>query len=329
MDKLSDFLNSIKERIVNPFFVSFIIAWVCWNPKITVGLIWFDAEQIKRAGYTSIFDLIDCQAGIWTTLLLPFLSALVYTGLIGNLVSALNEFTQSWGGDWNLNISKKSSIPTEKYLKLKENFDEGMKALEKIIKDEDKSGELYRGEQVARLKSEADANERNVKLHELQKQYNSVFDIKFLEGRWKCNYLNKLGNNPFECFVYIQNNNLYVEDVRASLANAYTVHNFALNVTARKVFFVKYSTPDSFGKLPIDLQHGFKNLALGDSPIFVDLTIQDENNMAGTENGDVTVSYKRVAEIQYGNVTPEQSKLISPPTVSDEKEKLAQQFFNS
>src|SRR5690349_14221439 len=148
MDKLSDFLNSIKERVINPFFISFVIAWACWNPTITVALIWFDAEQIKRAGYTSIFDLINCQSGLWKSFLLPLGSALLYTGLIGNLVGALNAFTQKWGEKWNLNISKKGSIPTEKYLKLKENFDQGMTTLEKVIQDESKSVEQFNSEKT-------------------------------------------------------------------------------------------------------------------------------------------------------------------------------------
>lgn len=46
MDKISEILNSVKERVSNPLIFSFLASWLVYNWKIPVALIWFDEKQI-------------------------------------------------------------------------------------------------------------------------------------------------------------------------------------------------------------------------------------------------------------------------------------------
>ena len=107
MDKISEILNSVKERVSNPLIFSFLISWLVYNWKIPVALIWFDKEQISANGSKSIFDFIEDEWKKNGYFWIPLFIALGYTfifPIIKNLISATQTWMSKWGENLNLRL---------------------------------------------------------------------------------------------------------------------------------------------------------------------------------------------------------------------------------
>src|SRR6266481_4363197 len=133
MEKINEIVNSIKERLSNPFIFSFLVAWLTYNWKIPVALIWFSQSELKDEGYNGFFDLISKQALTTNSVLYPLGFAVAYilfNPLIRNLIYALNAWMTRWGSQWFFSISRDSKVSTSKFLALRNRYNNLNKELE-------------------------------------------------------------------------------------------------------------------------------------------------------------------------------------------------------
>src|SRR5216684_1485708 len=103
MEKINEIVNSIKERLSNPFIFSFLVAWFTYNWKIPVALIWYSQPELKADGYNGFFDLIGKQALTTNSVVYPIGFAVAYilfNPLIRILINAFNAWMTGWGSKW-------------------------------------------------------------------------------------------------------------------------------------------------------------------------------------------------------------------------------------
>ena len=190
MEKLSDFFSELKERISNPFILSYLIGWCIWNYEIPVGLIFYKSGELKVDGYKSYFDLIQKHSSTWHFFWLPLFSAIVYTFLfpfIKNLISAFGAWINTWGSNWNLNISKTLKVSSEKYLEYKIQYEEALEKISNYVNDEQSINDKLTAAQneknvyedrLKALDNQLKASQSELQLWQLANSNN------FLDGEW-------------------------------------------------------------------------------------------------------------------------------------------------
>src|SRR5687768_4122481 len=99
MDTISDILEGLKKRFTNPFVLSFILSWSIYNWQIPVALLWYDNEQLKRSGYSSIYDLINCVASREWSVAIPICFAIGY-GLVSAFGFPGVRYYTTWFKTW-------------------------------------------------------------------------------------------------------------------------------------------------------------------------------------------------------------------------------------
>lgn len=139
MNKESEFLKPVRERLSNPFIFSYILAWLIFNWVIVLGLLKYNMQDLAKDGFRSYMDLVQREATNWTLYWKPLISAAVYTfvfPLFRNLVLVFQAWVKKWGTNWSLRISKGGKVPVEKYLGLRSNFLARTKVLEEVLESE-------------------------------------------------------------------------------------------------------------------------------------------------------------------------------------------------
>src|SRR5690349_12089557 len=131
VESINEFIKNFRERLSSPFFFSFIVSWVSFNWKVTVALLWYNSKLYPNEG--DLIKFIETNTSNDQSVWLPLLGAVLYTGVIRNLVSAFVAFGSKWGGDLNLNILKGSKVPMSKFLTYRSLYIQTNKDLEKII----------------------------------------------------------------------------------------------------------------------------------------------------------------------------------------------------
>src|SRR5258706_6621972 len=119
MEKATEILNSIKERLSNPFIFSFILSWLLYNWQIPIALTWYNAQNINATGYGSIFDLIANQVQKDGSFRNPFIISIIITlavPIFRIVFSTFNAGVTRLGNFLFFEISKKSNISTSRYL---------------------------------------------------------------------------------------------------------------------------------------------------------------------------------------------------------------------
>jgi hypothetical protein len=243
MEKLNDFLNNIKDRFSNPLVFSFLCAWLTINWPITVGLIWYDSTQISRTGCNSIFDFINGQINLCDSLIFPFIIALLYTFLmpiIKNIIRAFYSWSSKWGDKWNQKISKDTTIPFEKYLKFREDYDSRSKILEEVIIKESSSQLEHNQTKTELLEEKAKSNDISQKLTISNDFINQLYDYTILNGYWNNKYADSynLDLNGEED-VFIDNGKYYIIEKFGKKVHAFNIKNFYFDNRNKVVFFVK------------------------------------------------------------------------------------------
>ena len=217
MDKVSDILKNIKDRLSSPFIFSFLLSWLVYNWQVTIALIWFNPDQIKRAGYTSIFDLINCRISVTPSWTWPLLVAFLYTlvwPIVRNWFAFVQAWAEKWGDEGVLKRKREGVIPTAKYLKLRKEYDKRSEILERNIANEEATIASYESEKTKRLAAEQDKIElqntiqqKDSLLEEQRKSHSDLItlneeklasfkqeiaaftDSKTIEGTWQVRYL--------------------------------------------------------------------------------------------------------------------------------------------
>lgn len=163
MKAVSEALRPIGERLRSPLILSFFIAWIIHNWKITVALLWYDAKQWEGAGYSTIYDLISsivCKTTSWA---IPLLYAVAYTifAPVGYyLIKCFNTWISKHGEIFNFQISKRSKVDIEVYL-------EKDRAVDKLYKDLE-----------ATLLIKGEAEQKLAKLHTEHTELKNQLELK-------------------------------------------------------------------------------------------------------------------------------------------------------
>jgi|GEM_PF-5326319 len=79
MDKFSEILDNIKERLTSPLIFSFVTGWVIFNWEISIALIWYDTKEIHAEGCRSIFEFISNKLSEKCTWGWPLFCSILYT----------------------------------------------------------------------------------------------------------------------------------------------------------------------------------------------------------------------------------------------------------
>lgn len=187
MEKFSDLFKELRDRVSNPFFLSFAISWIFINWKIIVGLVLYDMNELQIDGYKSYIHLVSENSISQTLLFQPLLVALSYTFLfpfVRNCIYAFNSWIKTWGDAWNLNLSRQGKISIDKYISLRETYESRTKMLEEVINKE--SNFLKENEELRNSVFEL-KNEINSASEELS-SWRSRNDPGLISGTWEFSY---------------------------------------------------------------------------------------------------------------------------------------------
>lgn len=144
MEKITDFLKELKERLSNPLIASFILSWLSVNWRITFAIFFYNRNDYSPIGISGFIRHLKNNPEInsnWKLLWLPLIFAIVYTiafPLIRTLIYALNTAVNTFWSNWHKKISKESKIPIKKFLSLRDDYLERTQKLDDILTDESK-----------------------------------------------------------------------------------------------------------------------------------------------------------------------------------------------
>lgn len=181
MDKISEILNSVKERVSNPLIFSFLVSWLVYNWKIPVALIWFDEKQISANGCNSIFEFIENENKSNYNFWIPFGFAILYTfgfPIIKGVIKLFNTKIAKLIDEIEIKILDNGKVSMDKYLSLRNEYISKIEDLENIISEES----ILKNENRKLLESNSQLEKEKIKIY--TKASESTHN-DFLNGIWK------------------------------------------------------------------------------------------------------------------------------------------------
>lgn len=293
MDKVSNILNNIKDRLSNPLIFSFLLSWLIFNWEITVALVWYDKSQINAEGCKSIFEFIENEWSQNGKIKEPFLVAICYTLLlpiIKNLIRLFNSFVYKYADILDFKILKKSSVSIEKHLKIRDAYIKRTQELDKIFKDE----EIYiiENNQIRNELSIARENQKNADQFrvDLNDIINGINDVSFLNGFWNVTYIynqNDVNKQTVIEKVEIINGRYQIVS-KNKVDHKYDIRNFYLNKRNKTLFFIKYLKNEY-------IRNTDEELCEEDYRKICELRLDNEDRLSGDENRFVSVVFERIS----------------------------------
>lgn len=248
MDKLNEILNNLRERFSNPLLFSFISAWLIFNWKVPVALIWYDPSQIHNGEACSIFDFIGQVVNSANSFSYPFYSALLYTAffpIIKNVIMAFYSWTNKWGENWKIKIVRGGSVPIEKYLKFKQEYDQRTKILENMIKTENVNFGQLNGAQTQLMQAKTEILELQNKVNEMNLFTNQLYDVNILNGYWTNTYANSDNKaNSQNEEIYLEGGKYYIIQKYGEKVHEFDIVNFCFDSRHKTIFFIKQLVKD-------------------------------------------------------------------------------------
>lgn len=239
MDKFLDFFRDIKDRLSNPMFSSFIIAWLFFNWEVPVGLIFYNNETLKLDGYNSYIDLIKTNYSSANYFMKPIVVALVYTFIfpfVRNGVLAFQAWIKTWGNTINLRIARKGKISTERYMVLREAYLSQTKNLEKLIAEETSFVQ-----ENTRITSENTQliGEKN-ELTKLLNLWQQMNDTRILQGEYEYTFQTSIAESKKTYRLVIESSRLFLyNDIsKQDLVEEYSIQDFYCNHSSKSMCFV-------------------------------------------------------------------------------------------
>ncbi len=283
MEKSNFISSNIKERISNPLIFSFIFSWLVINWQITIGLLLFNSQQIEKAGYHSIFDLITCKINTTDSFNHPLYFAIGYILLIPivkNLITAFNSWASKWGEDWNLKILKEGKISINKYFSLRENYDKRNKILEEVISKDSEYIKNYDSVRNELLQTQSNLNSTAQRLNISDTYVRQSKDISILNGAWESQY-EMSGEKGIEDIV-IENGYYYIISPIGERKHLFDIRNFFYDNRNETVFFIKELTAAEKPNRPKEDYVSRNNLKF-----------ETKDMLAGIENDSTKIAYRR------------------------------------
>lgn len=284
-EHVDNFFRNVKERLASPFFFSFIISWIFWNWKVSVSLLWYEEKHYPNQG--DLIRFIDANTSNWYSLILPLASALLYTAIIKNGVSALVTWASVKGEQWDLWISKDTSVPMAKFITYRNLFQKSNEQLSNIINDESRKIEEFDklvaektelmnkvnisqasnsvlDERLKSIEVELRSAEQlnltySTQLRVLEAKseradsfFSTYKDVTVLDGTWKFKYSSRLTNLDFEQTVFLKGGDLYLKKDNNSTIHLQKVIFFFFDSLAKRMFLIFEYLPEISGKHVFD-----------------------------------------------------------------------------
>ena len=282
MEKVTEIVNSIKERISNPLIFSFICSWLVTNWPITIGLIWYDPKQIEKEGYVSIFGFIKDKINLTDSLCHPLFFALGYTifiPILKNAIKLFDSWISKWGDNWNLKIIDGGKISINKYLNLRADYEKRSKILEEVITTESAYRENYNLLQTEKYQLENKIAEISLKLDEKDSSLRHVNNVNSLNGTWENNYEFEDGKKGTE-IVSIENGKYYKISKFGERVYTFDIRDFCQIYGS--VFFIKEMVSEQKENYKESQYYNFNRLR------FIGKDI-----LSGTENVTTKIQYTK------------------------------------
>jgi len=183
MERYSDIISSVKERVTNPFLISLLTAFSLHNWKIVVALFWWDNQQLYTTGNLNIYEFIGKEIAKEGSIATPFCYALGYTLFAQFFFGLFNVVGALWIKLTNKSIfwvSEDSPVQFSLYMDLKKNYDKSIKAYTKLVTEHTSTESLFKqtkNELDDTNKRFADAGILNAKMiSDLEKDFQKKMD---------------------------------------------------------------------------------------------------------------------------------------------------------
>lgn len=283
MKKIQEILDQFNERFSNPFIFSYVLSWIIFNWKIVVALLWYDSSQIKLSGANSIFDFIEINSDMERGVLYPLIGAFAYTfgmPIFKNVVKAFNSWASKWGTNWSLNILKNGQISVNKYLKLRDEYQERTKILSDVIAQENEYIERFGTLQTENLEIKDRNNELSRKIIDCESIIDNFSNSKILDGRWEVISDDDKGNESKK-EIFIESMRYYEIITYENRREKYFIRDFTFQKRYNVIFFICQNVKEDF----IPYVRKFD---------IVKLDVISQDSLIGELNYSKKIQYKRI-----------------------------------
>lgn len=285
-DNLKDIYENIKDRLSNPLIFSFLCAWLIYNWKIPVALLWYDKSQFSGCGCVTIFEFIEWYWKNEGTFRVPFIISVLYTifiPFIKNAIRIVSAYAQKWGENEEIKALDGGKIGIEKYLELRDNYKEKIKILEEVAKEE----KTYLEENtklLLEINSEKEKLKQSIQESIDNKEFiDELYDFSILNGNWTYIVEDKqIMGIHIEQELRFNQSDIYEVNEFNSNEKIFEIKHFIYNKKSNKLFFVKQKNIESSVTIPFENMYKIN-----------DLYFKDEFTLVGTENGN-NVEYKKI-----------------------------------
>lgn len=239
MEKISEFFKELKIRVSSPFFISFAISWLVINWKVPVALFFYSQEELINDGYRSYFDLIEKIYSSKYFVLQPLALAFFYSfgyPVLKNLIHAVQVWADSKGETLGLNLSKAEKIPIDKYLSLRQRYNQSTQKLQNIIEQES-----LVANNLASARKELDkVQAENESLRKKLEAWDNSTNEDIISGTWKF----KIVSRDNETFVIKFNGQNFVnQSDRSPFKNRnLMIRHFIYDSRAQKIYIALVDT---------------------------------------------------------------------------------------
>lgn len=239
MEKISQILDNIKDRLTSPLIFSFVVAWLVINWPITIALIWYDPPVINQ-GYLSLIDHIRSNTNFLKSFCYPATISLIYT-FVYPFIKLIVSMFQTWivrkEEDVNLGILKSSKVSMDKYLSFKIQYEKRSAELEKAISSETVTQQQLEEVKTALMAERNQQNKLSQELSDVKYIVDNISNIDLLRGRWIRTLKTTMRTTTEN--IEIQNNNLYIYNGNA-MEQKYSIHDFYFNSRSKVVHFTLF-----------------------------------------------------------------------------------------
>ncbi len=283
MKKTQEILDQFNERFSNPFIFSYVLSWIVLNWKIVVALLWYDSLQIKLSGANSIFDFIEINSDMERGVLYPLIGAFAYTfgmPILKNVVKAFNSWASKWGTSWSLSILKNGQISVNKYLKLRDEYQERTKVLSDVILKESEYLEKCSALETENLGIKDRNNELSRSIQNSDKIINNFSNSRLLDGRWEMIFKNTEGKEIRKTILIEQSR--YFEITSYNIKQEiYYVKDFFYQENYNSICFILQSI----------IKENEKQIAKYE---VIKLTFETQEYLVGTIDYSRDIEYRRI-----------------------------------
>jgi hypothetical protein len=285
METVKDLFESLKNRFRNPFLLSFLISWIVTNYKLIILFFYTPQYYAIKNNFESYFKLIEENIDNEKSIVIPFIAALSYTiffPIFNNLIKAFNSWNAMWGENWSLKILKNGSIPINKYLNLKKEYEKKISTIENLVETEFQSLEKNASLIDENIQLKNDLNNSLDDLNNYKIKISKINNFTMLNGFWINTYRENPNSELRSEEIKIENGKYFIVEEFGTLKHVFNIYDFYYVdfYETPKIHFVKVGViqGDEFNlkrRIPNNLQ------------------MNDENTLVGLEDYHIDIQYKR------------------------------------